>query len=349
MIILLITIYLFVFLFSMLENTEQGVKYRRYVFIGIGLVLISFAAFRPIGFDNDSEQYELNFYHYDSPNVILFVEFTYRWLSRYLSYIVNDVHIVFLFYAILGISLKLEAIKKLSSVWMLPLLVYMGNYYILQDLTQIRAGVASGILLASIVPLADNDKRKCIFMWLIAFCFHYSSIILFPLLLLDNKNLTVKYRVALAMLIPAGYVIFFSGIDFLTILPFGFAQDKINVYQSLKDKGIAGEDINVFGWVFLVKVMIYLYTLFMYETVYAYNKYIPILLKIMGLSIFLFLALGQLPVLSFRLSELYGVVDIIIFANIYYIVKPAFVSKIIVAIIGFSMLAINVFYTGLLK
>lgn len=349
MICLLIIVYMIVFLFSMLETSKQDDRYRKYAFFGIGILLILLAAFKPVGVDHDSEQYEFNFYHYDSPQVVIFVEFTYRWLSQYLGYLMNDVHIVFLFYAILGVSLKLKAIKDLSPMWFMPVLIYIGNYYILQDLTQIRAGVASGFLLTSIMPLANHNKQKCILMWLIAFCFHYSSIAFFPLLLLNNKELTVKQRITWTMVIPVGYVVYFSGIDFLSFLPLGFMQDKIDAYQKLRDSGIAGDTINVFGLIFLVKVIIYLYMLWMYETVYAYNKYIPIMLKMMGLSIFTFLIFNRLPVLSFRLSELYGIVDIIIFAHIYYTIKPDIIARFIVAIIGFSLLATNIFYTQLLK
>ena len=101
--------------------------------------------------------------------------------------------------------------------------------------------------------------------------------------------------------------------------------------------------------VFLVKVAIFLFTLLMYDTIRPSNKYLPILLKVMGCSVFVFLLFTALPVLSFRLSELYGIVDIIIYSSLFYTVKLRAVGTSIVGIVGLSLYAINVFYMNILE
>ena len=55
----------------------------------------------------------------------------------------------------------------------------------------------------------------------------------------------------------------------------------------------------------------------MYDIIKEHNPYFPIMIKMMGLSIFSFVTLSALPVLAFRISEIYGIVEIILFTNIY--------------------------------
>jgi hypothetical protein len=338
---LLIIVLLVAFVLSFYENLIMREKV--YVYYAICAFLVCLAAFRPIGFDRDSTNYEYYFFHFDSPEIIFTVDYSFRLLSSIFLTFTNDVHSIFFVYAFLAIIVKFYSIKKLSSIIFLPLVIYIGNYYLLQDMTQIRAGVSSALLLLSIIPLSEGNRMKCMLIYLLATFFHMSSVIFFFLLFLNNKPLSGKYRVILASLVPLGYILYFIGFDPISILP--FSNDKIASYQLLKDKGVAGEDINVFGFVFLFKVVAYLYMLYMYDTVYEYNKYIPILLKIMGLSIFLFLLLAFLPVLSFRLSQLYGIVDILVMSSIYYTIKPRSLSAIIVSIIGIVLFSINIFYT----
>ena len=69
----------------------------------------------------------------------------------------------------------------------------------------------------------------------------------------------------------------------------------------------------------------------------------------MGMSLFTFPALSSLPVLSFRVSELYGISEIILFTSIYYTIRPAWLAKTIVITIGVALFCINVFYSELLQ
>lgn len=87
----------------------------------------------------------------------------------------------------------------------------------------------------------------------------------------------------------------------------------------------------------------------MYDLIKDHNFYFPIMIKMMGLSIFSFAALSSLPVLAFRVSELYGIVEIVLFTNIYYTIKPEWVSRCIVMFIGITLFCINVFYNKLLQ
>ena len=65
-----------------------------------------------------------------------------------ISHLFHNPFPVFIFlYAILGIGIKIKAIKELSPLFWGSIIVYLSHYYILLDLIQIRAGVAAAFSL----------------------------------------------------------------------------------------------------------------------------------------------------------------------------------------------------------
>lgn len=345
MIIALTIVILFACIFAFLEEDMGKSKWP--IYIGVGVLLIILTAIRPLGMDNDAENYEQYFLHYDDPLYETVVEFSYRWAAKWLYMWFGDVHSIFLLYALIGISIKFAAFRQLTPVVFLAVVVYMGNYFILHEFTQIRAGVASSIMLLTIKPLGDGRHRKAFGLMLAAIFFHYSSLLMLPLLLLTNHEMTARQRFLWALLVPAGYLACFMQVS-IASLPIPYVGDKVEMYQDLKDQGFFDE-INIFNMVFLVNIAIYLYLLYMYDIIKEHSPYLSIMLKMMGLSVFCFVALSSLPVLAFRVSELYGIVEIVLFTNIYYTIRPAWLSKSVVMAIGVVLFCINVFYNEILQ
>lgn len=346
MVILLLAILLIVVAFSFIE--EDAEDYKIYVYSFVGLMLILYAGCKAVGFDNDSENYEMYFLHYDDPMLSITVEYSFLLLAQLFNTFTSDVHVMFFFYSGIGIFLKMFAIKRLSNLWFLPMIVYLGNYYILHDLTQIRAAIVSGIFLLTLIPLAEGRKKVAAALILVGCIFHYSTIALFPALLLSNDEMTGRERIAWASLVPIGFVIYFLHISIFTQIPIPYIGDKIELYQELSEKGIMGDEINVFNAVYLVTCLTYLYILFFYDVVKEHNKYLPLMLKCSGISVFAFTAFSSLPVVAFRVCELYGIVQIIIFSNIYYTIKPGWLGKLAVAVVGITLFLVNAFYAEIL-
>ena len=152
MIYILLSVFFLTFIASLFE--ERTKRYNKAIYISIGVILFLCAGFKEIGFENDSENYEFFYNHYDDPYVQMAVEYSYLFLSQLFNSFTDAAHIMFILYSGAGILLKMTAIKRLSELWFLPLLVYMGNYYILHDMTQIRACVVSDIFMMAKIPLA---------------------------------------------------------------------------------------------------------------------------------------------------------------------------------------------------
>lgn len=346
MLLLFISLLMFAIFSSFIE--ERLGKGKWYLYITFCIVMILIAGLKPIGMDPDSEVYEEHFNDIDNPYLVLFVEFSYITISQLLKSIVDDVHIVFLFYAILAVSLKFYAIRKISPFLFLSLVIYIGNFYLLQDMIQIRGSVASGLFLLSIKPFGDGKKWLGLLLLLLALFFHYSSFVLFIVLFFSNKPLTRKWRIALSSLVPIGIVLFILQANLLTSLPIPYIENKIEAYQTIKDQG-RFDEISLFNAFVWVRIIVFLYVLYFYDTISDKFKYLPLVLKIMGVSIFSFFALSSLPIFSERVNELFGIVEILLFPCIYYTIKPANIAKFHICFIALFSMAYRFFYLELFQ
>ncbi len=345
---LLFVILIIVCILSLVEDRTQ--KYNYAIYVSLTVILVLFAGLREVGFDRDSENYEQYYLHYDDPLVELTVEPSFRVLSAVTHFFSDDVHVLFLMYAMLGIPLKMIALRKITSLWFLPIAVYLGHYYILHDLTQIRASVVSGLTLFAI-PLLCQGKRKIAGMILLLCCFfHYSAFSLLPLLFFGNKEMTTKERWIWGALLPLGYAFHFIAINFTVLFDnIPYISDKLERYEELRDKGITGEKVNVLNPVFLMKCFVYVYILYFYDTVKSFNKYATIIVKMMGIYVFTFPALSLLPIVAIRVSELYGVVEIVMFTYIATTMRPAWLGKTVVVSAAVIMFAIDIFIEKILE
>ena len=150
---------------ALIERYIRKYKLLLYFLISIALILI--AGLRPVGIDPDSNNYEYTYIHYDTPTALEGVEYSYIFLSMIFNTITNNVHILFLFYALLGVGIKFFAFRKLSNSFFLPVIVYIGYYFIMNECLQIRKGILSAVFLLYIKAIGDRQKKRAIYLLLI--------------------------------------------------------------------------------------------------------------------------------------------------------------------------------------
>ena len=347
MMLLFVTILAVIIFTVFVEDYIEDDKW--YVYWGLCAVLILMSGLRPVGMDPDSLSYEQTFSNIDDPMVALLFEYSFIVICQVGKSIMDDVHIVFFTYALIAISIRFVAIKRLTPLVFLSLAVYLGNFYILHDFTQLRVSIASSIFLLAIPDLCEGRKRRVFVMMLIALFFHYSSLALFVMLFLSNQELTKRWRIGLACIVPVGIVMLLLHIDLITILPIPFIQEKLERYQLLQEYTDLFEEaslVNAFLW---IKIIIFLYALYFYDTIKENCPYLPLLLKIMGLSLLAYFGLSQLPVVGGRISELFGVTEIILFPYaIYYTIKPTILAKSLICLLAIIEFTFNIYIWKLL-
>lgn len=314
------------------------------VFVSIGICLILTASLKVVGGDSDSGSYENLFVNYEKPMVRKTLEPSFIVIADVINRLSGNIHWLFFIYAILAIPLKLHSIRQLSEYLFLPLIVYSCHYFILHDLTQIRAAVASGLLLTAIKPLCEGKRVKAAILIACAVVFHYSALALFIILPFGNKPLTRYWKMTLALVVPVCYLLFLMHFDPLTTLPIPYVGDKLELYKEMKDYGFFDDFYMYKNPLLWTKVITFYLLIAYHDTVIRHNAYLPVLLKIMAVSLACFFVFAQLPVLSARLSELFGIVDIITISLLFYIVKPAWVGRAVVVAVSVGMLVMDVYF-----
>ena len=337
-------IYLILLLFCLITFCvfieERLMPYARLlllVFIGCMMALV--AGFRPDDVDHDYLNY-VNLYgsSYDVTKELSFVAISY-----FVYYVFDDVVFLFLIYAVLGVLFQLLAIRKLTELCFLSLLVYLSNYYLLHGMNQIRVAVAAGFFLLSLPCLQNGSRLRFLLYVLCATFFHYTAGVLALLAFFSNQPFKKWQYIFYSSIIPLCYVVYFLNWDFLLALPIPYIEEKLEAYRYLQEQGL-WDEINVFNLVFLGKVAITYFLLWKNELIARSNPYVPILLKIEILSLASFVLFYNLPVLAFRLSELLGVVEVILFPLIVYTIKPDYISKGIVCALAMFFLFIGIYY-----
>lgn len=331
---IVLAIYFVTILLALLKDFVY--RYRLFIYIGLAVTLILTAGLRPVGIDPDSENYEETFQHYDEPDLFEKVEVTYLFLSRIVHNFSDDVHSLFLIYAILGVGLKLYAVRRLSSLYFMPIAMYLSYYFVQHECMQIRTGVLSGLMLLIVYYLGNKKKKKAFILLCLGTLFHYSALLLIPLFFLGNNEMKTRHLAIWASIVPIAYAIHFAGVtlffDDIAQLPIVGA--KLASYQTTTQNGTNEFGINVFSPLLLFTILIYYYLLFFHKTIETFDKYYPIMIKTLGLAIFIYIAMSFIPVIGVRINMLYKTVSILLFADIVYTITPHWAAILITMCVG---------------
>lgn len=346
MIILTLSLFFIAALLAFLPGNPHG-KLNNIISIILALLLVLLSGLR-----NGSQLPDYNSYlilYDDIKTGEAIVEPSFLYISKFVYFIFDDVLFLFIIYAVIGVFLKFRAIKQLTNLWLLSMAVYVSNFFILHEMIQIRAGVAAGFLLLCIKPIYERNLKKFLLFALFAIFFHISSLVIIPLWFLGKfKSKANLYF--LVPIIPIAYIIYFLKITILNFIPIPYVQDKLDLYIALQDLGEADffTDINVFNYLFLAKIFIFYFFLYNHKIMMLHNKYSIILLNIYAISLFMYPALAMMPVLAGRVSELLGIVEIILFPLLYYILSPKYLSRLIILIWSLAIILINIYKSGLI-
>ncbi|RDC54245.1 EpsG family protein [Pedobacter chinensis] len=344
MIIILIILFVAVSILSFLP-LESNLILKESLFFVLGLILMVIAAFRGEGVDRDYTTY-IELYHTSVYEINIEVFFLLI-ASIVRNLFFDNVLFLFLIYAMIGVGLKFFAIHELTSLWFLSVLIYISNFYMLHEMTQIRAGAASGILLLCIKPIYERNFKLFLILVILGVCFHYSAIVIIPLYFINsNKSNMLRYL----LLVPIAYVLYFLRITLSTVLatlPIPAIQSKVIAYNALMASGEMTE-INIFNFLFLFKIILCFFLIWRLQSIAAKNKYFIILLKIYIIALSTFVLFSDFPTLAFRITELLQVVEVILIPLIVY----AFVEKRWATLLPISFAALLmwliIFYTKII-
>lgn len=342
--LILLSIIFLLLLFLVFTEEHLG-KYKWMMYIVIGILMIACSGLRPIGFDRDSPNYESIFLHPDTEPMEHFVEPMFMALCRVVYLFSSDIHVLLFIIAFVAVIIKFYAIRQLTPLFFLPLIIYFGNFFLLHEVTQIRAGIVSGLFLLAIKPLSEGKKLLPLCLLLLGATFHFSALALLPLLLLGNKPISPKTKIVMSCLVPLCFVLYALDLDLLSSLPVPFVTEKLETYRMVSEFGNVEKE-SILSPFPLIKMVVFLYFLYFSDTIGHYVPSIHLIIKILGCSLLIYFAFSSVKIISTRFSELYGVVEIVAYPCIMFTVKPDYVGKILVCAISVIEIYFNVVQWG---
>lgn len=309
-----------------------------FLFIIIGIVLFLITGLGPVKGDFLGLSNFVKYYvSYKKINLIVepafwFIVIISVFISKYL--VVSPVRLMIISYGILGVSLNLYAIKKISYFPFLALIVYLGVSYYLHQLTLAREGIASAIFMLAVPNIVNKNFKSYLFKTIVATLFHYSAFVMFFAYFINRKK-SETFEFLFYLILPfIGIGLYFMKIGKLIImhiLPYLpiFIQIKLNGYlNSIPKKGVNHFDMH--GITILGFIAIYYFFLFNINKIK--KPLDKVLAKLLGWLIFIFYTFAFLPVISGRMISQFGfgAIIILLLPELVFIVKEKKIAYLIV-------------------
>lgn len=270
-------------------------------------------------------------------------EISFYLISWLVYYVFDNTTFIFLIYAILGVTLKAYAIRKLSEFWFCSILIYFSLYFLLHEMTQIRIGVAAGFILLSIPYIYKKNFKLFLLFVSAAFIFHYSSAVIIPFYFMNRNRISVFYY----LLIPFAFLLYLFHINIVSVIQIINIEHITAKYITYK--ALAEVDrINLFNAILIMRYVFIIILLWKWKVLADKNKYAVLLIKFYIMSCFMLIILSDIPAIAFRISEIFAVVEFIVIPFFIYFFKKEIQGAIVVAFIGLMILANVLFYEKLL-
>lgn len=301
-----------------------------YIILGVAMILI--AGLRAVGATPDTITYEGMYYAKDNNVTILLTEPSFNFIRNILHSFSLDVNALFLTYAALSIPLHLTAFWKISKLPFLTLTIYISYYYMMHDMVQIRAGVASGLFLWAIYFYVEKKKLWTLAFILMGTLFHYSAITGLAIFLC-NDQLPRWQKYVLYAIVPIGIVAYFTHFDLSRLIPDELGGYKLMKYRELSERG---DEDKLAGWKFQINILIWMNIVLYYASIYYHDylkerfKYTTVAIKLQAVGfLFLFFVNALSAVVGNRMNDYFSVASVLLWTGAYYAFYPQIVSKII--------------------
>ena len=326
---------------SFLEDYLKEIH--KFVILAVYAVfMILLATTKSVTHTADATIYEHIFYNNDELLVELTTEPTFIYLSRIILFLGGNLMVIFFIYALITIPAKLKALYAMTPYIFTVLLIYIPVYFELHDLIQIRAAAASTFILSSLIPLSNKKYWQATLLVIIAVLFHYSSVIFIPFLFIGNKQLGYKGRMMTACLVPLCFIIYLLGKDLFSLIPSSFLGGKLDYYQKTTEKGEWAMALLYKNVYFLLKCAMLYLCLFYYDYIVKSCRMAPLLINLFIASVLSPMLFSTIPVIATRVSDMYGIIDCIVFTFCLYLFSPRYLARIGITAIGLYMLIYNI-------
>jgi hypothetical protein len=210
------------------------------IFCLISAFLIAMAGTRTIGYDY--ENYENLYKIVDLSNFTEnTIEVGYAALTQFCNFIGLTFHEFFFLIAFIAVGIKMIFLFRWSVNWFLSLTYYFVIGFTVNEMGQVRHGLAIGIVLLAFGDLFNKNYKGFFIKTFVAFLFHASAIIVFPVYFLVKRNSSPsKILCSLLLFLPFVFINLKSVLALIIdYLPLTQVQAKLSYYVLTEDIGQA--------------------------------------------------------------------------------------------------------------
>ncbi len=246
-------------------------------------------------------------------------EISFYWISDFSYLLTGDTLLVFIIYAIIGITTQFYAIYKYSTDFWLSFIFFFCTYFVLLDMNAMRAGAACGIAMLAWKPWSENKHLITLSLLILATLFHYSfGVLLLAYLFVKNNNKFIHYFVAL---VPLAYMFhFIVNLESLFAL---FNLTFVNVKFTSYEVAQSGE-LSIFSTVLILRIIVIATLYFFRDALSKKCDMFYLLLKLYILGFFIAVIISAIPIVAMRMLDIFVCSELILLPLFCEIVKPRY-------------------------
>lgn len=282
----------------------------------------------------------------DSKNVNYFIEPSFQLIALISNFLApREPIMLFIIYAFLGVFLKNYLILKFPIPIFLAQLVYLSNFFIVHELIQIRAGIATGFIVLTLLNLVRHEKKMALLFLGIATFFHFSSFVFFFLFFFNFSSFKVRNIFGLLIL---SYLLYYLKLDPITLGLNFFIENFVFVKSAYLDTARAEEfATNVIGIFILTKIIIILFFLTSSANIsITRNIYFNLSFVSFVIGVCAYIGLARFPEIAVRISYTLMFFEVFLIPFIASIFKPRYYANLFVIVFSWTFFMANVQLTS---
>jgi len=233
-------------------------------FIAVLIALAGFAGLRSPGVDRDFPGYVEWFDLIRSGSAPLFAwlrDPAFAGISWVVSRSGSSYSVVAFLYAVAGITATWILAFSISLERWATLLFYLFfcQFYVVWDMTEIRAAVAIPLMAVSLYLACEGRRRHAVVVYLLALVFHFSAIVVLPLLVMIFAGVRFRSRLWLLAIAAAGAV---AAVTMRSLIDLLSGLYRISEYLN---GGAEEHDLRVISWYALAHLLAIIAALYFWK------------------------------------------------------------------------------------
>lgn len=185
-----------------ISESTKGPAFDKLGFIIFGFVYVAFAGFRPLGTAADDHGYLIKFERlcslFDCGNTLFRRDFVWYGLVSALKAIYPRPEVM-LWLSGIGLVLKLWVIFALTRYRMLALLAYVSVFYLVDDITALRASLAGSFFLLGIMVAANKNAWQALPLMILSGLTHVQGFV--SLLVLSGNSIIARVNWLIGLMV----------------------------------------------------------------------------------------------------------------------------------------------------